>query len=185
MKRSLLLLTAVLCVAFVFAYGKPKKQTVPQAVFREARYVYVETPDGGPFAPDLLPEDRQVILDVEKGLQDWNRYVLTPRREQAELIFVVRRGRLVTAASHVGVSLGSHSTDKGVNPGDTSQQPNNAGGGVEVGPPNDLLTIYAINPEGKLTAPIWMRSEPEGLRSPGVPLLKEIETEVDSAYPRN
>src|SRR5271155_3182463 len=185
MKGSLLLLAAVLCVAFIFSQAKPKKQQVPSALFREARYVYVECPDGGPLTPGLLPEDLQAIWDVETGIHNWSRYVVTPRRDQAELIFLVRKGRIVTASGHVGVSLGSHSTDKGVNPGDTSQQPNNAGGGVEVGPPNDLLTIYAINPEGKLTAPIWMRSEPEGLRSPGVPLLKEIETEVDSAYPRN
>jgi|SRR5271170_1558117 len=184
MKRSLLLLT-VLCVAFAFAYGKPKKQTVPQAVFREARYVYVETPDGGPFAPYLLPEDRQAIWDVEAGLQNWNRYVLTPKREQAELIFVVRRGRLVTAGSHVGVSLGNHSPNNRVDPGGDISQPNNAGAGAAVGPPDDLLFIYSINPEGKLSAPIWMRSEPDGLRSPDLPLLKEIESEVDSAYPRN
>jgi len=183
MKRSLLLLAAVLSVAFVLANGKPKKQTVPQAVFREARYVYVETPDGGPFTPGLLPEDRQAIWDVEKGLQNWNRYELTTRREQAELIFVVRTGRLVTASGHVGVSLGSHSTDKGVTPGDTSQQENNVGAGIEVGPPDDLLFIYTLNPDGKLSGPVWMRSEPQGLHSPNVPLLKEVRNEVDTAYP--
>jgi len=183
MRRSLLLLALILSVASVFAHGKPKKQAVPQAVFREAHYVYVETPDGGPFAPGLLPADLQAIWDVEAGLQNWNRYVLTPKREQAELIFVVRRGRLVTASGHVGVSLGSHSADKGVGPGDTSQQGNNAGGGVEVGPPNDLLFVYTRNPDGRLSGPIWMKSEPQGLHSPNVPLLEQVRQEVDTAYP--
>ena len=183
MKRSLLLLAAVLSVAFVFSQGKPKKPQVPSALFREARYVYVECPDGGPLTPGLLPEDLQAIWDVETGIHNWSRYVVTPRRDQAELIFLVRKGRIVTASGHVGVSLGSHSTDKGVGPGDTSQQPNNAGGGVEVGPPDDLLWIYTRNPDGKLSGPIWMKSEPQGLRSHNVPLLEEVRNEVDAAYP--
>jgi hypothetical protein len=181
MKRiPLLILLASL--AFPLAHAKPKKLQVPSALFREARYVYVECPDGGPLTPGLLPEDLQAISDVEAGIHNWSRYVVTPRRDQAELIFVVRAGRVVTAGGHVGVSLGNHSADRGVGPGDTSQ-PNNAGGGAEVGSPDDLLFIYARDAEGKLGAPIWMRSEHAGLRSHNVPLLEEVRNEVDAAYP--
>jgi hypothetical protein len=181
--RRIPLLILLASVAFTLAQAKPKKQQAPSALFREARYVYVECPDGGPLTPGLLPEDLQAIWDVETGIHNWNRYVVTPRRDQAELIFVVRKGRVVTASGHVGVSLGNHSPDKGVGPGDTTQQPNNAGGGVEVGPPDDLLWVYTRNPDGTLSGPIWMKSEPEGLRSRNVPLLEEVRNEVDAAYP--
>ena len=47
------------------------------------------------------------------------------------------------------------------------------GGGVQVGPPDDLLWVYTRNPDGTLSGPIWMKSEAEGLRSHNVPLLEE------------
>jgi hypothetical protein len=34
------------------------------ALFRQARYVYVEAVDGDEFNPRLYPEDREVIADV-------------------------------------------------------------------------------------------------------------------------
>jgi hypothetical protein len=184
MKRSLFWLAPALSVAFVLAHGTPKKQTVPLAVFGQARYVYVETPDGDAFTPGLLPEDRQAVFDVQKGIQGWNRYVLTPKREEAELIFVVRKGSLMTGSGHVGIGVGNHPNDRGVPSVDTSGQGNNAGGGVEVGPPDDLIFVYTNNSDGRLGTLIWNRSEPDGLRSPRVPLLREIESAVDSAYPR-
>jgi hypothetical protein len=181
--RRIPLLILLASVAFTLAQAKPKKPNVPPAIFGQAKFVYVETQEGDVYTPGLLPEDRQAIFDVENAIRNWNRYQLTPGRVQAELIFVVRKGRVVTASGHVGVSLGNHSPNKGVGPGDTSQQPNNAGGGVEVGPADDLLWVYTRNPDGTLTAPIWSKSEPDGLRSHSVPLLEEVRNEVDAAYP--
>jgi hypothetical protein len=181
MKRiPLLLLLAWL--ALPLAQAKPKKSAAPPAIFGQAKFVYVETPDGDAFTPGLLPEDRQAIFDVEKAIRSWNRYQLTPRRGQAELIFVVRTGRVASATGHVGLSAGSHSANGGVGPG-ANPQGNSAGGGVEVGPPDDLLWVYTRNPDGTLSAPIWTKSEPDGLRSHSVPLLEEVRNEVDAAYP--
>jgi hypothetical protein len=182
MKRiPLLLLLAWL--ALPLAQAKPKKSAAPPAIFGQAKFVYVETPDGDAFTPGLLPEDRQAIFDVEKAIRSWNRYQLTPRRDQAELLFVVRRGRVATADTHVGLSTGNHSPNGRIDPGSTNPQGNTVGGGAEVGPPDDLLFIYILNSEAKLGTPIWNKSEPDGLRSPDVPLLREVKGEVDSAYP--
>jgi hypothetical protein len=170
-------------MVYVSVEAKPKKQTVPPALFSKARYVYVEATDGDAFTPGLLPEDRQAIFDVQDGLRRWNRYALTERRSQADLVFVVRKGRIASADAHVGISVGNHPANSGVSPGNTSQQENNAGAGVEVGPPDDLLDIYTLDPQGRLSGPIWMKSEADGLRSPGLPLFTEIESAVDSAYP--
>ncbi len=181
MKRiPLLMLLASL--AFPLAQAKPKKANVPPAIFGQAKYVYVETPDGDAFTPGLLPEDRQAIFDVEKAIQSWNRYQLTPGRGQAELIFVVRTGRVASATVHAGLSTSNRAPNSGVGPG-ANPQGSSAGGGVEVGPPDDLLWVYMRNADGTLSAPIWTKSEPEGLRSHSVPLLEEVRNEVDAAYP--
>jgi hypothetical protein len=111
MKRiPLLILLASL--AFPLAQAKPKKPVVPPAIFGQAKYVYVETQEGDAFTPGLLPEDRQAIFDVEKAIRNWNRYELTPRPDQAELVFVVRTGRLASAGVHAGLSTGTRSPKK-------------------------------------------------------------------------
>ncbi|KAA6457523.1 hypothetical protein DYQ86_22085 [Acidobacteria bacterium AB60] len=80
-----------------------KKHSVP-AAFSNARYVWVESMDGDIYRPGLLPEDRQAILDVEDHLRDWKRYGLTANRREADLVFVLRKGRIGSA--HVGVGIG-------------------------------------------------------------------------------
>ena len=78
------------------AQSKKKDPDVP-ALFRQARYVYVEAVDGDAFNPRLYPEDRQAIADVVTALQAWNRYTLATRRQGADLVFVVRKGRVADA----------------------------------------------------------------------------------------
>src|SRR5271156_682719 len=73
------------------AQSKKKDPDIP-ALYRQARYVYVEAVDGDEFDPRLYPEDRQAIADVRHALQAWNRYTLTIRRQDADLVFVVRKG---------------------------------------------------------------------------------------------
>lgn len=170
-------------VVFSLAQAKPKKPNVPPAIFGQAKYVYVETREGDAYTPGLLPEDRQAIFDVEKAIRNWNRYQLTARPDQAELVFVVRTGRLASVGAHAGVSTGTHSPNNRVDVGNTNPQGNSVGGGVEVGPPDDLLWVYTRNPDGTLSAPIWTKSEPNGLHSHSVPLLEEVRNEVDAAYP--
>lgn len=87
--------------AAAFLHAKDKKPNVP-AVFGQAQYVYVEAIDGSQFDPNLYPEDREAIADVQDALSNWHRYVLTMEREHADLIIVVRKGR--AASANVGVS---------------------------------------------------------------------------------
>ena len=145
--------------------------------------------DGDEFNPTLLPEDRQAIADVEHAIQKWGRYTLTLRRSQADLVFVVRTGRLVTGRGNVGVIRGTSPTAPGSGP-QANRLPGSQGNGTilgaggEVGPPDDLLWVCTFDPDGRLNNPLWQRTEDNGLASPGVPLFEEFEREVDSAYPR-
>jgi hypothetical protein len=61
-----------------------------------ARYAHVEATDGDSFNPRVLPDDRRAIADVQHALLDWKRYILTAKRREAELVFVVRKGDLAS-----------------------------------------------------------------------------------------
>ncbi|MFZ0336956.1 MAG: hypothetical protein WAL45_02925 [Terracidiphilus sp.] len=184
----IVLLLAFLMPALAPAQHKAKKPIVP-AIFKNAQYVYVEAIDGQEFDPGLLPEDRQAIADVQAALQQWNRYSLTTRREDADIVIVVRKGRVVVAKA--GVIIGSSSGPQGnPSPNSSSGQPRGQAGtgvgvvtGGEVGTPDDLFEICQVNTDGTLSTPLWMRTFPGGLDGPKVMLFEQFRKAVEKAYP--
>lgn len=179
---SMLLLLVPL---FAQAQSKAKKHTDVPAVFENARYVYVQAQDGDITRPGLYPEDRQAISDVLDGLEAWNRYAIVTSRDRAELVFIVRKGRLVAVQGHAGISAGSgqigsspQARQPGQFPDDTS-----VGAGSEVGPPDDILQVFTTDPSGKLFGPIWQRELKDGLNAPSVPLLRQLKDAVERGYP--
>ena len=98
----------VLLPAVVFAQQKNKKHSDVSTAFLNAHSVYVGAIDGGDVTqPGLYPPDMQAISDVDDGVQAWKRYTLAPRKEQADLVFLVRKGRTVGAQGHGGISPGT------------------------------------------------------------------------------
>jgi hypothetical protein len=180
-------LLLVLLPALANLQAKPKKPYKLPAAFEQARYVYVEAEDGQEFNPRLNPDDRDAIADVDKALYDWKRYIVTIRRDQADLIFVVRKGRLasatvggqVSSAPPMGPGAGRSGAGPGASPG--------AGSGVslggEVGPPDDLLEVYLPNPNEARGATLWQRSLPDGLNPPQLMLFKQLKDEIERTYP--
>jgi hypothetical protein len=188
-----------LAAPLALAKDKKKKDVLP-AVFNNARYVYVRAEDGDIMNPRLFPEDRQAIADVQDELKDWNRYAVTLDQSEAELVMVVRKGRLVGLQGHGGAGIGNTPGLGGPYPGNGPGNgpgnrdpagPNNRGGGVstevggrtEAGPPDDTLRIYAVNPGGRRGALLWSREMEDGLNAPQVLLIKQLKHEVESAYP--
>jgi hypothetical protein len=94
-----------LMLAAPLGLAKDKKKKDLSAVFSTARYVYVQAEDGDVMDPRLFPEDRQAIADVQDMLKDWNRYTVTLSRKDAELVMIVRKGRLagpvLNLAAHI------------------------------------------------------------------------------------
>jgi hypothetical protein len=203
-------LSLVLIPALTTIQAKPKKTDKLPAVFNEARYFYVEAVDGDEFNPRLLPEDRQAIVDVETALNKWNRYTLTTRRSDADLVFVVRKGRVADA--DVGVSGGSGAPNgASIQAGNGTQdcdgpqgrnRPQNTsvrsgceadqGAGVSfgggVGPPFDLLEIYVANARAadqtkSRGALLWEHSVAGGLDRPDLLLFKRFKDQVERDYP--
>ncbi len=174
-KATVLLLA--LAPALAYARKESSKTELP-AIFNHAQYVYVQATDGDEFNPDLLPEDRQAIADVEHAIQNWGRYILVDHRSQADLVFVVRRGRLLTGRANAGVINQPF-------PGVPGGRGTVVGAGGEVGPQDDLFWVCRLRPDGRLGDPLWHRTEKDGLESPGVPLFQEFKRAVDQAYPQS
>jgi len=177
----------IVCLLVInIAQGKPKKPDVP-GPFQNAHYVYVQAEDGDILNPRLFPEDRQAISDVEDKLRNWNRYALTVNRSEADLVFVVRKGRLASAQLHGGISGGSHPQPGVPGPGsgpDTRPTVDTEiGARGELGPPDDLFRVY-LQREGQLGAKVWERSSDGGLDAPAVPLVEQLKEAVEHAYPQ-
>ncbi len=190
MRRCLPCLLLLLLLFPGPAQSKKKDPDIP-ALFRQARYVYVVAVDGDEFNPRLYPEDRQAIADVRHALQAWNRYVLTTRQQDADLVFVVRKGRLADAKVFAGGHIGSRTSvpqtpDQDPNR-DPARYPNSGtdvGAAGDVGTPDDLLYVDTVNPEGGRGARIWMQTRADGLNTPEMPLFKQMKDAVDKAYPQ-
>jgi hypothetical protein len=167
-----------------------KKKPAVSAIFKNARYVYVQAMDGDITNPHLFPEDRQAISDVEDALRAWQRYTFAINASQADLIIIVRKGRLAGLQGHGGISAGPHPmppmSPGGQNPSQNPSQNQDAdqiGARAEVGPDSDLLRVYGTNPEGKRIGPIWTGEQQDGLGGPDVPLLQQLRSAVENAYP--
>ena len=91
---------------FVFALAlKAEDKNAISAVVRNATYVMVTTYSGDIFSPDVTPDDRHAVQNVQDKIQKWGRYKLVYNRGEADLILVVRTGRLAEVKGS-GVSLG-------------------------------------------------------------------------------
>jgi hypothetical protein len=187
--RTVLVVALVLLPALAFAQTKKKKPSTP-AIFGTAKYVYVQAEDGDMYNPRLLPEDRDAISNVMNKLQAWGRYTLMPTTDGAELVFIVRKGRLASAT--IGGTVGTPGTGPYGNPGtgpngNPRQTPVGAPGvmvGGEAGPPDDLLEVRIKNPGGDLSGPIWERTMTDGLDAPNVLLLEQLKDAVERDYPQ-
>ena len=187
MKRCLFLLLLAAVSLSIVTEAKPKKQKVDlPAIFDHAQYVHVESYDGDSSKGELFSEDRQAIFNVEKGLHDWNRYAIARRRDQAELAFVVRKGRAASVTPRVEVGNGSHPQNRSPSSQDPFGANSSQGVGVntEVGPADDMLSVFIVSPSGSLSGPIWSQSMKGGLDMPAMLLLQRIKHDVEAAYPR-
>ena len=109
--RSLILTILVFTSGFALAQAPSKKDDVPR-IFVTAHYVYVEATDRDSFNPHVLPENHKAIADVQRALQNWKRYILTGKRREAELVFVVRKSDLASVQGRIGVRGGTENPEK-------------------------------------------------------------------------
>jgi hypothetical protein len=181
--------------------AKDRKPSVPEVMGR-AHTAYVEAAEGQQFDRNLDPDEREAIADVQDALQAWKRYKLVTQREDADIVFVVRKGQVLArdGAGDLGgpsqnPSLGGPGSGPGGGPGSGpgfggAQMPGQRGPGqggsgpvAEPSVTEDVLEVCLVNADGKLTSPVWARSLEAGLNGPQVRLFRQLRDEVDKAYP--
>ena len=163
--------------------AKDKKPSVPE-VFGRAHTAYVEAVEGQQFDRDLPPDEREAIADVQDALQAWKRYRLVTQREDAEIVFVVRKGQVIARDGSAGMetpNLGRPGMGGSPIPGQGGAGPAAAPGGSLT--TEDLLEVCLVNSDGKLSKPLWTRTFRDGLSAPQMLLLRQFRDEVDKAYP--
>lgn len=94
--RKLLGIIGVMVVMAAVAMAAPKPPRSASAdqpfpgTLRNARYVYVAAYDGDQFNPNLLPEDRDAIANVQNAIQKWGKLVLVYSPGDADIILLVQ-----------------------------------------------------------------------------------------------
>jgi hypothetical protein len=148
----------------------------PPALLAEARYVALGYDHGAGFVSEtdvraeVLVEEREALQRIRAGLEQWGRYVVVVRPEQADLLIAIRKGR--TASFGGGVSVGGPSSGR---PG---------GGPVGIGPlagaevssPDDMIEVFERS--GSL---VWRGMKTNGLAGAGPPLWESFRAEVAKA----
>jgi hypothetical protein len=187
MKHKLAFLLLLIATTTVgHAQNKPKKHPGLPEAFENAHTVFVETREGDITDITLDPQDRTAILDIQDGIQDWGRYSLSRSRIDADLIILIRKGRLQRDRPNSRFPASSpNSTHPPIqDPADASQgsESNRSNDGFTQ--EKDELQVYTLQSNGKLKGPIWHSEEVRGLDSPNLLLLQRLKIEVEKAYPK-
>jgi hypothetical protein len=143
------------------------------AVVRNATYICVMTYSGDMLNPEVTPEDRHAVANIEQAIEKWGRYKLVYNRGEADLMLVVRTGR--TAEVHGGVQVGT-STDR--------PRGKTYSIGAEAGDPQDTLEAY-LGSQGTNGPPLWRGRAKNGLKLPEVRLMQEFRSCVEAAEKSN
>lgn len=162
--------SAWLLLVFALALKAEDKNAI-LAVVKNATYVMVATYSGDIFSPDVSPEDRHAVQNVQDTIQKWGRYKLVYNRREADLILVVRTGRLAEVKG--GVQVGTQRV------GDTTSRSHGSAIGGEVGDPQDTLEVYMAS-QGINGPPLWRGRAPGGLKAPEMQLVKEFRAKVEA-----
>jgi hypothetical protein len=147
----------------------------PPALLAEARYVALGYDHGAGFVSetdvraDVLDEEREALQRIRAGLEDWGKYVVVVRPEQADLLIAIRKGRNVSLGG--GVSIG----------GPQSGRPGGPVGigplaGAEVSSPEDMVEVFE-----RSGALVWRGMKANGLSGAGPPLWQSFQAEVAKA----
>ena len=136
-----------------------------------ARYVLITTYFGDqPSNTRIMTGDRHAVADVQNAIEQWGRYTLVYRVEDADLIILVRKGRIAEALAGVRIHGGSDSPSPSIGP------IVNADGGD----PQDMIAVYD-SAQGIDSAPLWRGRQRGGLEPPEMRLVQELRTKVEAA----
>jgi len=170
MRRLVVGVLAALFGLVVLAPSLPAGSKHATGRLAQARYVALGYDLGDRFLSErqaivdsdrVTPEDRRALEVIRELLEDWDRYVIVDRPDQAELLVVVRKGRRMVLGG--GLPVGP------VGGGQVGRTGPSFRG--EVSSAADMLSIYESN-GGQPGTLLWRETRANGL-SGSPPLLFE------------
>ena len=166
-KCASLFFALVLIASLVVARDKP---IIPKLIVN-ARFVLVTTYHGNdPANVRIMPEDRQAVTDVQNAIEKWGKYTVVYEASNADLIIVIRKGRIAEGTSGVRVHVGSEK------PSPTVGSVLNA----DAGDPQDMIAVFDAA-QGFDSAPLWRERKADGLNPPEMILVQELRSLVEKA----
>jgi hypothetical protein len=133
-----------------------------------AQYILVTTNTGDDLTnPNMMADDRQAVVDVQNAIKKWGRYALAYNAKDADLILVVRKGRIVE--SQPGLRVGAGSTTK---PSIGANVP------TDMGDPREMLALFDAS-QGLHSTPLWREFAGGGLNPPQMSLVGDLRAAVD------
>jgi hypothetical protein len=160
-----------LVALFLLPFAVAKDKSAFPKMIVTAKYVFVTSYFGDNLADSRVPTaDRQAVIDVQDAIRDWGRYSVVSDRKDAELIILVRKGRVAETRNGIDVHAGSQRPGASVGPATAT----------DAGDSQDMLAVYNAS-LGTDTAPIWRDRIAGGLAPPKMELLNELRTKVEAA----
>jgi hypothetical protein len=171
MRKMTAVLAGVAVLSVCALAQKRKTPNFPRLIVH-ATWVYVMAIQGDAYAydPRIDAQDRQSVFAVEDALKQWGRYKLVMHPDEADIVLVLRRGRIADLKG--GISIGGGS-NRPLEPGTYT--------GLEGGTPDDTLLVMPGGPHPMDSAPLWRRSQFDGLKAPALRLFRQFQREVDEA----
>jgi hypothetical protein len=170
-------LAAKVTALFLVTPGVVGADRLPALVL-QARYVALGYDLGDRFLsesdaigdPDrVTSEDRKALQGVRDLLDKWDRYVVTRRPGDAQLLIAVRAGRRGRVGGSIYIGGG------GTRPG-----PLGGSSAVEMSSRGDVLSIYEGS-GGGLGPPLWRGQRSDGFSGPSPTLIEQFKAEVEAA----
>jgi hypothetical protein len=148
-----------------------------------ARFVMVTTESGDVFDPRIISDDRKAAGDIQNKINEWKRFTLVYRQEDADIVIAVRTGGRFRANG--GIHVGNMPRDTtGARIPDASNTNRQTTVGpiatADMGPKDDLFSVYDAH-DYPSSALLWRREQKDGLGYPTQPLFDQFKKEVEKA----
>lgn len=180
MKRAVVVLVVVVALMAMSADAK-KKPSLPAELLKAKFVTVMIYPNGTENVRGnnvSFGADRRALANVETAIKKWGRWTVLSSEDQADIVIAVRKGR--GPSESVGV------------PGTTYPPSIGVSTGVEVGPSEDMIAIYAAHRGAENSVwhrgdtPIdgvllWRVIQSGALSGPEVPGIQQLRKQIEQA----
>ena len=191
LSRTVALLSAVVVLTATINAKDKKKQVLPNYVL-EAHTVAVIGDPSENISLTNPNDQRRALNDVEQALSTWGRLTLTQNVQEADLVFMVRKGRTpgaviagdpnnrpviyqpdTSGGARIGIYAGTSLSPTPVPAGTP---------GTEAGTSDDLLVVYRGHEQDPFDhSAVWRYSEHDALNPPTVRAVEEFRKAIDAS----